>query len=81
MRKFVLATILGAAAMSAVGSVYASPGRINPLPQQRQGVMPAGDSATMGYSTLKQIGTDKSGNTKMAILCIRSWSWGGASAC
>src|SRR5437588_11119596 len=58
MRKVLLSTCLGAAALFAAGSAYANQELMKMSQNPKDWVMPAGNYANQRYSTLKQITTD-----------------------
>ena len=58
MRKVLLSTCLGAAALFAAGSAYANQELMKMSQNPKDWVMPAGNYANQRYSTLKQITAD-----------------------
>ena len=61
MRKVLLSTCLGAAALFAAGSAYANQELMKMSQNPKDWVMPTGDYANHRYSTLKQITADNVG--------------------
>ena len=66
MRKVLLSTCLGAAALFAAGSAYANQELMKMSQNPKDWVMPTGDYANHRYSTLKQITADNVGKLTSA---------------
>jgi lanthanide-dependent methanol dehydrogenase len=66
MRRLLVGTCLGSAAMVAAGSAYANDELIKLSQDPKQWVMPAGDYANTRHSNLKQITADNVGKLQVA---------------